>query len=101
MSDSWKEREKAAENSYFDKENRLAMEKLARRVAGEARKSPITGNPMQQRVMDGVTVDVCPDSGGIWLDGGELEELIKIAMEKEKTKTSSGSSWLASLLGGK
>lgn len=101
MSDSWKNRERAAEETYFDKENRMAVAKLARRVPSEPRNSPITGKPMQQRVMDGVTVDFCADSGGIWLDAGELEELIKIAAEKERQKTNGSGSWLASLLGGK
>jgi hypothetical protein len=101
MTDGLKKRAQAAEESYFDKANRLAMEQLARRVPTESRKSPVTGKPMEQRVMDGITVDVCPDSGGIWLDGGELEALIKVATEKEGAKANSSGSWLASLLKGK
>jgi len=30
---------------------------------------------MDQRVEHGVTIDYCPDCGGVWLDPGELEQL--------------------------
>lgn len=30
---------------------------------------------MDQRVEHGVTIDYCPDCGGVWLDPGELERL--------------------------
>ena len=29
----------------------------------------------------GVEIDVCPSSGGVWLDRGELEKLIEIIRE--------------------
>lgn len=99
MGNAWDEKRKAAEESYFDKQNKQAMEKLARRVASESRKSPITGKPMTQRVVDGITIDVCADSGGVWLDAGELEALIQAAIEKAKNKDHSSGSWLASVLG--
>jgi Zn-finger nucleic acid-binding protein len=39
--------------------------------------SPIDGKtPMQQIVRDGIEIDRCPVSGGIWLDAGELEKLL-------------------------
>jgi len=30
---------------------------------------------MNQRVEHGVTIDYCPDCGGVWLDPGELEQV--------------------------
>ncbi len=30
---------------------------------------------MDQRVEHGVTIDYCPDCGGVWLDPGELEQV--------------------------
>lgn len=48
--------------------------------------SPIDGSPMQQIQRFGIEIDVCPTSGGIWLDKGELEKLmafIKNAAEEE------------------
>ncbi len=39
--------------------------------------SPIDNQtPMQQIVRNGVEIDRCPVSGGVWLDAGELEKLL-------------------------
>lgn len=39
--------------------------------------SPIDGTtPMQQIIRDGIEIDRCPVSGGVWLDKGELEKLL-------------------------
>ena len=49
--------------------------------------SPIDGSPMKQIHRFGIEIDVCPTSGGIWLDKGELEKLlsfIKQAAEEEQ-----------------
>lgn len=45
--------------------------------------SPIDGAPMRQIHRYGIEFDVCPTTGGIWLDKGELEKLI--ALVKEET----------------
>lgn len=45
--------------------------------------SPIDGSPMRQIHRYGIEIDVCPTSGGIWLDKGELEKLM--ALLKEET----------------
>lgn len=50
--------------------------------------SPITGKPMQQIVRNGVEIDVCPDSGGIWLDKGELEKLLYLMKEEAANEQS-------------
>jgi Transcription factor zinc-finger len=78
MSKTWDERAKAIENEYFERLNQQALERL-RAIDGGARvrKSPVTGEPMVQKAFMGVIVDQCPTSGGIWLDGGELEEILK------------------------
>ena len=38
--------------------------------------SPIDGSPMKQIHRYGIELDICPTSGGIWLDKGELEKLL-------------------------
>jgi Zn-finger nucleic acid-binding protein len=44
--------------------------------------SPIDGkSPMQQIVRNGIEIDRCPVSGGVWLDKGELEKLLNGMME--------------------
>lgn len=38
--------------------------------------SPIDGSPMRQIKRYGVELDVCPTSGGVWLDKGELDKIV-------------------------
>lgn len=39
--------------------------------------SPIDNQtPMQRIVRDGIEIDRCPVTGGVWLDRGELEKLL-------------------------
>lgn len=45
--------------------------------------SPIDGAPMRQIHRYGIEFDVCPTTGGVWLDKGELEKLI--ALVKDET----------------
>lgn len=44
--------------------------------------SPIDGSPMKQVHRFGIEIDVCPTSGGIWLDKGELEKLMALLREE-------------------
>ena len=50
--------------------------------------SPIDGTPMRQIHRYGIEFDVCPSTGGVWLDKGELEKLI--AMIREETPQDHG-----------
>ncbi|MER3536673.1 MAG: hypothetical protein C4301_04110 [Thermus sp.] len=38
---------------------------------------PICQEPMREVVRQGVGIDLCPRCGGVWLDRGELEKLLK------------------------
>lgn len=51
--------------------------------------SPIDGSPMRQIKRYGIEIDVCPTSGGIWMDRGELEKLMALLRE-EATNDESG-----------
>lgn len=44
--------------------------------------SPIDGAPMRQIHRYGIEFDVCPTSGGVWLDKGELEKLMMLVKEE-------------------
>jgi hypothetical protein len=44
--------------------------------------SPIDGSPMRQVVRFGIEIDVCPTSGGVWLDRGELEKLMALIRDE-------------------
>ncbi|HMO17423.1 MAG TPA: zf-TFIIB domain-containing protein [Oligoflexia bacterium] len=50
--------------------------KVARESHG-ARPSPVTGKPMELFELEGIVLDRCPDSGGIWFDANELESLLE------------------------
>ena len=45
---------------------------------------PIDGTPLMEMNKNGVTIDVCPECKGVWLDRGELEKLIQVALELER-----------------
>ena len=45
---------------------------------------PTDGTPLTEMVKNGVTIDVCPECKGVWLDRGELEKLINVALEMER-----------------
>jgi uncharacterized protein len=45
---------------------------------------PIDGVSLMEMNKNGVTIDVCPECKGVWLDRGELEKLIQVALEMER-----------------
>jgi hypothetical protein len=89
MSKSWDDMRKGKEGSYFEKKNREALERLAKKQESEKpRVSPVSGKEMEQVVLNGVVIDRCPESGGVWLDAGELEQLLEAAKGEEEEKSS-------------
>ena len=44
--------------------------------------SPIDGSPMKEIERYGIKLDMCPTSGGIWFDKGEVEKLIYFVREE-------------------
>ncbi|MCC6220794.1 MAG: zf-TFIIB domain-containing protein [Deltaproteobacteria bacterium] len=96
MTNAWDDMKRAKEDSYFEKKNKEALNRLSNKQQ-QSRLSPITGKPMEQVVIHGVVIDRCQDTGGIWLDAGELEQLVE-ASKNEKTEASKGESLLASFL---
>ena len=44
--------------------------------------SPVDGSPMKQINRYGIEIDVCPTSGGIWLDKGELEKIMHMLQQE-------------------
>ncbi len=54
------------------------------------RKSPATGETMEKIAIEGVVIDRCPTSKGIWFDSNELETLL----EKAKAPEVGNESWV-------
>jgi uncharacterized protein len=42
------------------------------------KRCPIDSTPLMEMNKNGVTIDVCPECKGVWLDRGELEKLISV-----------------------
>jgi hypothetical protein len=88
MSDAWDEMKRAKEDQYFDKLNQEALGRIKKRSPDETkpRISPINGKPMKQEALMGVIVDRCVDTGGIFLDAGELEQILKNVKKEDSLK---------------
>jgi hypothetical protein len=84
MSDELKKRGQVLEEDFFHHREQEALERLALKKAEKPRLSPVTGKPMLQKVLHGVVIDQCQDSGGLWLDAGELEQIIVSLKDQEK-----------------
>ena len=91
--DAWNKRKEAQEEEYFRKQNQQALNRLQEREEDKPRLSPISGEPMEQLTYMGVVIDRCKTSGGIWLDAGELEQIIK-AVNDDGTSDQEG--WVES-----
>lgn len=50
--------------------------------------SPIDGAPMRQIHRYGIEFDVCPTTGSVWLDKGELDKLIMLVREETLSEQS-------------
>lgn len=87
MTDIFDERRKGLEEEYFHKKNQEAIEKMRAKmkVAAEAEAAGLStmqcprcdGGRLATTSIDEVSIDRCDKCGGVWLDSGELEQLIK------------------------
>jgi hypothetical protein len=81
------EKPSSNEEEYFLKSDAELVKELrakrdAERVANERKshfmKCPKCGGDLKEITQDSVSVDVCQDCGGLWLDSGELDLLRKV-----------------------
>ncbi len=88
MSEIWDDRRKALEDEYFRRKDQEALEKLRaemaveaarkeRGAAGAAMPCPRCDGTLTEIDFEDVKVDRCSKCKGLWLDAGELEQLIK------------------------
>lgn len=78
------EKPSRTEDEYFAKQNleiirRMREERDAQRQAEAATRAPLAcprcGAALEERRLESVLIDVCPQCSGVWLDSGELEIL--------------------------
>lgn len=85
MSDVFNERRRALEEEYFNRKNKESLERLREALREEARARgdhaatmacPRCDGKLHQMVFDDVSIDRCDKCDGIWLDAGELQQII-------------------------
>jgi hypothetical protein len=84
LTDKLKQKEKADEDRFFAKQDKEAIERLRQetRTASEEQvrelardRCPRCGDRLTAVKLHGVGVEECPAGHGMWLDGGELEQI--------------------------
>ncbi|HET8562856.1 MAG TPA: zf-TFIIB domain-containing protein [Candidatus Binatia bacterium] len=76
--------ERAREDIYFTQRDRELIEKLRARLQKVEEAEPELTCPRCRRKLEtysfmGILMDRCPACGGIWMDQGELETVLKVA----------------------
>jgi len=86
MADGMDDRRRGLEEEYFNRKNNEAIEKLRAKIklAEEAKAAgvstmncPRCDGRLQEKTFEQVLIDTCDKCGGVWLDSGELEQLMK------------------------
>ena len=103
LSEKLKEKERAEEDVYFGKRDRVLLEELrlktetqqqgTRTLAGM--RCPDCGTVLERVTHHGVTIEQCPEGHGLWLTEAELHALAK--RERDSTKRERDS-WIARYL---
>lgn len=97
MANDLEERGQALENEYFHRQEKELLAKMKAKLESEngvhvSIKCPRDGSTNLKEVdFEGVKIDMCDECGGVWLDGGELAQI----MNKDEDK----GSWLGRLFG--
>ncbi len=85
MTDIFDERRKGLEQDYFNRKNKEALDKLRAARLEEARARgeeaatmtcPRCDGRLHEVTYEDVRIDRCDKCQGIWLDSGELEQLV-------------------------
>jgi len=85
------ERGNALENEYFHRQEKELIAKMKAKLEAESAREVVAKCPhkgcdcdMKEVDFENIKVDMCDKCGGVWLDGGELAQL----MSKEENKGS-------------
>ena len=86
MANGMDDRRKGLEEEYFHRKNQEAIEKMRSKmkVAEEAKAAgtssmmcPRCDGSLTESKFEEVLIDTCNKCGGVWLDSGELDQLMK------------------------
>lgn len=75
------ERGKALENEYFRRKEKELIEKMKAKLAAEETKKtelscPKCDGSLLETEYENVAIDVCDKCSGVWLDAGELAQIV-------------------------
>ena len=85
MTDILDERRRGLEEEYFRRKDKESLDKLRSALAEEARargedvatmSCPRCDGRLHEHIYDEVRIDRCDKCAGVWLDTGELEQII-------------------------
>lgn len=85
MADILDERRRGLEEEYFRRKDKESLERLREAIREEAHAKntepatmgcPRCTGKLHAESYDKVTVDRCDTCGGVWLDAGELEQIV-------------------------
>lgn len=85
MADIFDERRRGLEEEYFRRKDKESLQRLREAIREEAKQhgnEPVTmscprcSGKLHAETYDEVSIDRCDTCGGVWLDAGELEQLI-------------------------
>lgn len=86
MTDIFDERRKGLEEEYFRRKNKEALDRLREALHDDARSRgeehatmncPRCDGRLHEMTFEDVRIDRCDKCEGIWLDSGELEQIIQ------------------------
>lgn len=88
------DRGRALENEYFHRKERELLEKMKAKIGSDdARdlhiKCPKCDGNLRETEYENITIDVCDNCTGVWLDAGELAQIA--------AKEESGKGWFGGL----
>lgn len=81
MSDSWQDRERALEDGYFIQKDHELIAKMRSRISAAAHPEgyacPKCDGELHTGNFEEVQIDVCDKCGGVWLDAGEMQRILR------------------------
>ena len=73
------DRGQALENEYFHRKEQELIAKMKEKLAADAKatemKCPRCEGALKETAFENVTIDVCDECSGVWLDAGELAQI--------------------------
>ena len=75
------ERGKALENEYFHRKEQELIEKMKAKLAADETKEldlecPKCDGKLVETAHENITIDVCDKCSGVWLEAGELAQIV-------------------------